>query len=190
MTHNIADVGAYVVKEDGEIAENEAAKATAAAYFTARCNYESVERSFAGARIAKLFKEHEWLGKLTFVLRAESEYDDQGGYFRCVDASVSDIAVADDATVPELADGEAFDPDGMADAFTDELQEDAGSLYGAFGDAYSYEDFEFTVTREQIGDLLLEGEINGAVAFGRFFRDRHTVRPDSTGAESEKAEST
>lgn len=188
MTHGSADIGAYVVRDDGEIVESDAAKTTSTAYFNAKRNYEAVEKSFAGARIAKFFKEYPWLGTLKFALTAEAEYDDQGGYFRGVSAHVSDLSVADEASPPELIDGEEFDLDWVADCLSDDLQEDAGSVYAAFSDEYGYEDFEFTVKREQIADLLAGAEINGAAAFGRFFPGRQLPDP-GTIAEVAAAES-
>lgn len=189
MTSSIAGIGAYVVNADGEITENAAAKVASAAYFNAKRNYEAVGRSFAGARIAKFFKEHAWLGKLTFGLRAEAEYDDQGGYFRCVDAYVSAISVVHDASPPELIDGQEFDLDSMEDCLSEELQEDAASVYAAFGDEYGYEDFEFTVTRDQIADLLAGAEIHGAEAFVRLFPGRQLVVPDAMAVEAAALES-
>jgi hypothetical protein len=189
MTNGSADIGAYVVRDDGEIVENDAAKATSTAYFNSKRDYEAVERSFAGARIAKFFKEYPWLGTLTFALTAEAEYDDQGGYFRGVSAHVSNLSVADEASPPELIDGEEFDLGWVADGLSDELQEDAESVYAAFGDEYGYEDFEFTVKRDQIADLLAGAEINGATAFGRFFPghqlpDRGAIAEEAATAES------
>lgn len=162
-------VGAWLVMADAELKELAAAKEAWAAFQTARLTHEAVERAWAGACIASVFRQWTWLAAMKLSFVPESEYDDQGGTFRSISFTVSNLEAVSGVQLPEMLGDMEFDLEVAADVLQDELQDSVDSLYSALMDEYSHEDLDVTVRREQLGHLLERAEMDGAEAFLALF---------------------
>jgi len=174
-----------VVQADAELRETAAAKAAWTTLQIARRTTEAMERAWAGARIAGVFRQWPWLAALKVSLYPESTYDDQGGNYRTVSVMVSGLETVAEAQLPELLNDSEFDLDVAADILQDELQDDAGSLYSALMDDDSYEDFDLSVRREQLGRLLERPEVDGAEVLAALFPEEVTVDVEAGAADGQ-----
>ncbi len=160
----------YVVKAGGEVRQNDRVRPLVDQIHEMDKARDLIDAAWCGARIAGLFKKHDWLDSFTLHLDACSEGDDHGGFYRSVSLHVRDTKHREGKQVPqEVLDGDTFDADFAADLLEQELQDDEHSIYAAFVDDGEYADLSMQVQRREISDLLGEPEVSGREAFKRLF---------------------
>lgn len=108
----------------------------------ARGAYRAVARRYLIAELLKVLGERPQIAALE--LNAEYEYDDEGGYFRCLSGSLT------------LA-GEATEDDDVDDYWTEGLDVEQAVMLELF----AIEDLgDGTLTRERLHALAAEGKIS------------------------------
>jgi hypothetical protein len=105
---------------------------------------EEIDKAFVGEQILDIFREYKHLLGVYFSVDAVSEYDDQGGNYRCfnidVQAEVSNDADVDDVISDEISDN----------CWSAELH---GAITGDFSSS-NYQDATMRVTRETLEPFL------------------------------------
>ena len=132
-----------------------------------RAEHEALDASWAGAVLAGLFLKHAWLDALTLSFTVTSEYDDSGGYYRCISCNAQTVRPVPQQLLPEdLFPGGDFDPDAAGQFLEAEFEDDEFDLYaGLSGTPDGYSDLDVTLTRQPIAALLMQSPIDGRVAF-------------------------
>lgn len=108
------------------------------------------------ACLARLFRQHAWLDAVTLSFSVTAEYDDSGGYYRCVRCHAETVravpgTVLDDAIFP----GGEFDADHAAELIREEIEDDEFDLYtGLAGTPDGYEDLDLPLERSAVAELL------------------------------------
>ena len=152
--------------------------------------------SFAGACLVQLFRTAPWLEAFTLDLSAESEYDDQGGSYRCVNLRAPNAQARSGAELPDFVQGDdAKLCEDLAGEWIEELFEDSvPEIYSAFVGDDGYDDVEFIVRRETIAHLIESSEpVSGKRIFELLFPDyawRLATPAAHDGQEPDKAAAT
>lgn len=167
FTEIIQEKAAYLVQGDGRLALNDTGADLVAQYRRMRTEHDALEASWAGAVLVRLFMKHAWLDALTLSFTATPEYDDSGGYYRCVGCNAQAVRTVPQQPLPEdLFPGGEFDPDAAAQLLEAEFEDDQCDLYAALsGTSEGYRDLDVTLTRLPIAALLMQSPIDGRVAF-------------------------
>lgn len=167
FTDTIQEKAAYLVQGDGGLALNNTGADLVAQYQRVRTEHEALEASWAGAVLARLFLKHAWLDALTLSFTVTPEYDDNGGYYRCIGCNAQAVRAVPQQPLPEdlFPEGE-FDPDAAGSFLEAEFEDDQCDLYAALsGTSEGYGDLDVTLTRQPIAALLMQSPIDGRVAF-------------------------
>lgn len=160
----------YVVNAEGDVRQNDRVRPLVDKIHEMDKARDLIDAAWCGARIAGLFKKHDWLESFTLNLDACSEGDDHGGFYRSVSLHVRDPKHRDGKQAPqEVMESGMFDEDSAADLLEQELQDDEHSIYAAFVDDGEYVDLSMEVQRREISDLLGEPQVSGREAFKRLF---------------------
>lgn len=163
----IQEKATYLVQADGTLAPNKAGEELQACYQRVRAEQEALDSSWAGAVLARLFLKHTWLDALTLSFTVTSEYDDSGGYYRCISCNAQAVHAVPQQPLPEdlFPDGE-FDPDAAGQFLEAEFEDDECDLYASLsGTPDGFGDLNVTLARQTIAALLLQSPIDGRVAF-------------------------
>lgn len=163
----------YILGRDGNLARNAEGDAVIVNYMKALEAQEQLQKSWAGAYVAGLLREHPWVESMAIELKASGEYDDDGGTYRSIRASVINVILRSDVRPPvdAIVDGE-FDPDFGAALIEPSLDDACGDLYDAFHpECDDYNDIVVTVERRSVVQLLEHDQVNGTDAFVRLFPD-------------------
>lgn len=165
-TETTPEHAAYLLQTDGSAKPNPAGVEAHARYQAALVDRDRLNRSWAGARLAALFHQYAWLDAITLSFTVTSEYDDSGGYHRCVHCETSDVRAVPGHPLPEESTTEGdFDPDAAASFFDDEIQEDDWDLYASLAEyPEGYDDVVVVLERAPIADLLKQVPFDGNLA--------------------------
>ncbi|AEF88800.1 hypothetical protein DelCs14_1774 [Delftia sp. Cs1-4] len=157
---------AYLLGADGGVVLNAAGSEADARYRAARAEREQLDRSWAGAILARLFLRHDWLEAVTLSFEATAEYDDGGGYYRCIRCTASAPRTAPLAALPEeLSSQGALDIDAATALLEDELEDCAFDLYTGLAEyPEGYEDLTLPLERRAIAPLLHQCPFDGSLA--------------------------
>ncbi len=102
---------------------------------------------------------------LSFLVRAE--YDDGGGYDRCMQSQAHSVRAVPGQPLPEdlFPDGQ-FDQDSAQRILEAEIEGDEADLYAGLAAApYGFDDLDVAVERQAIAALLSRSPIAGNAAF-------------------------
>lgn len=170
-TIDTLDTADYVMNEAGQVNLNAAGTAVVETFREAEKAYDALQQSWAGACLAGLFMRHAWLQSLRITLSASAEYDDQGGSYRSVSNSVTQVLPVPGAPPPEsLVDEGAFDDIGAASELEQDLDEIDYDLYVSINDAPdAYDDVVLDLNRAAVCHLLQGGTVSGALAYRSWF---------------------
>ncbi len=166
----------YVVNASGRIDLNDQGQSVVQTYREAEEAFDALQTCWAGACLAGLFLRHPWLQSLRITLSASAEFDDQGGCFRSINNSVTQVLPVPGVPLPESAmrDG-AFDDSEAASDIEADLDECDHDLYESISDApNNYDDVVLDLRRSSIAQFLHEASISGAQAYQAFFRVTET----------------
>jgi hypothetical protein len=169
--HSIARDATYRVTKDGDILTSSGVDSYKALRDKIDILRHRLDGFFAAALMVKVLREMPWVEGFDVKLDVDSEYDDQGGYYRVVAVIVSDATTVRDARIPDevMSNGE-FDADQAAETIADVFEEHATDLHAAFVPYdNAYDDVEFKVSRILIADLLEAEEVDARQAFVRMF---------------------
>lgn len=170
-TNDTLDTADYVMSDAGQVNLNAAGTAVVEAFREAEKAYDALQQSWAGACLAGLFMRHGWLQSLRITLSASDEYDDQGGSYRSVSNSVTQVLPVPGVPPPEslVCEG-TFDDIGAISEIEQDLDEIDYGLYGSINDAAeAYHDVVLELNRAAISHLLQGGAVSGALAYRSWF---------------------
>ena len=137
-----------------------------ARYQEVLAQHQALAACWTGACLARLFRQHAWLDAVTLSFSVTAEYDDSGGYYRCVRCHAETVravpgTVLDDAIFP----GGEFDADHAAELIREEIEDDEFDLYtGLAGTPDGYEDLDLPLERSAVAELLSREAIDGRSA--------------------------
>jgi hypothetical protein len=168
-----ADAPDYRVDTDGAITVTEAGLAIDRAYREAERAFDNLQHCWAGACLAGLFLRHPWLQALRATLSASTQYDDQGGTYRSISNTVTQVVPVAGVPLPgTVLDEGAFDELAAIGVIEAELDECDFDLYTAINTAPDdYADLVLELNRLMIQPLLNGGWISGAAAYRAWFPD-------------------
>lgn len=161
----------YVVTDTDPMLLNDEGQAVVQAYRAAERAYDALHRSWAGAYLAGLFLRNPWLHSARITLTASAEYNDQGGTYRSVSNSVTQVTPAPGAPLPQsLVNAGAFDDIEAIALIEEDLDDNDYDLYCAFNSAPDdYDDVVLDVNRSAIAHLLQGDPVSGAAAYLALF---------------------
>lgn len=156
----------YLLQADGPVVLNVAGAQARARYDAARAERDRIEHSWAGAMLAGLFLRHAWLEAVTLTFEVTSEYDDSGGFYRCIRCSVSACrAVAGQVLPPQDFPEAVFDPDAAVSTIADDLADCEFDLYaGLAGYPEGFDTLTVPLERAAIATLLGHCPFDGTLA--------------------------
>lgn len=165
------DTADYVMSEAGQVNLNAAGTAVVETFREAGKAYDALQQSWAGACLAGLFLRHGWLQSLRITLSASAEYDDQGGSYRSVSNSVTQVLPVPGVPPPQSLIYEGtFDDIGAVSEIEQDLDEIDDDLYASISDAANaYDDVVLDLNRAAISHLLQGGNVSGARAYRSWF---------------------
>jgi hypothetical protein len=168
-----ADAPDYRVDTDGAITVTEAGLAIDRAYREAERAFDKLQHCWAGACLAGLFLRHPWLQALRATLSGSTQYDDQGGTYRCISNAVTQVVPVAGAQFPgTVLDDGAFDELGAIAVIEAELDECDFDLYTSIYTAPDdYADLVLELNRTMIQPLLNSEWISGAAVYRAWFPD-------------------
>lgn len=157
---------AYHVQADGDLVLNKAGMEVGARYREARAEQARLDNCWAGAVLAGLFLKHLWLDAVRLSFEVRSEYDDSGGFYRCVSCRVSVPRAVPGHPLPEEASAQGeFDPDAAVSFLEDEVEDNDWDLYAGLAEhPEGYDDLTVTLERSAIAELLLQVPFDGSLA--------------------------
>lgn len=175
-TETMEEGPAYCLQADGKLALNQASMEIEARYRAARIAHARLENCWAGAVLARTFLMHPWLNAVRLSFEVASEYDDSGGYYRCIHFRVSAAEASPGHPLPEEVSTEgAFDPDAAATLLEDALEDDDWHLYAGLAEnPEGYDDLQVTLERGAIAALLQQAPFEGSLACAAWGLARHT----------------
>ncbi|MDE2300272.1 MAG: hypothetical protein KGK18_19150 [Burkholderiales bacterium] len=161
----------YTLNGAGRVVLNDAGSAVVAAFRQAETAYDTLQQSWAGACLASLFLRHPWLQSLRITLSASAEYNDQGGSYRSVSNSVTQVLAVAEASLPDsLVDEGVFDDISAISEIEQDLEDFDHDLYLSISNAPDeYGDLVFDLNRSAIALLLQAGTVSGAKAYRAWF---------------------
>ena len=161
----------YLVTETDPMLLNAEGRAVVQAYRAAEKAFDTLQQCWAGAYFAGLFQRNPWLQSVRITLSAAAEYNDQGGSYRSVSASVTQaLPVPGLGLPPSLVHEGSFNVFGAIALVEDDLDDNDYDLYTAFNSAPDdYGDLVLDVNRSAIGHLLLGGPVSGSAAYLALF---------------------
>jgi len=165
-TETTQEKPAYCVQANGDLVLNKAGMEVDDRYREARIEHARLNNCWAGAVLARLFLKHRWLDAFGLSFEVRSEYDDSGGFHRCVSCWISAPRVVEGHALPEevSAEGE-FDPDAAASFLEEELEGNGWDLYaGLAEDPEGYDAVVVTLERSAIAALLQQAPFDGSLA--------------------------
>lgn len=131
-----------------------------------------VNSAWLGSMLGDFFKRHPHLVSLTFESHVSSEYDDQGGNYRCYGLSLEvleiDMSLHDSQGVDEGADSDEVEGH-IRQAFEEEFEGSENTVYEAFLSEWDWESVTREVRRESIAALLAEDAPSGRQLFAAMF---------------------
>lgn len=156
----------YKVDADGRLVLNPAGADVQARYREALATQRALDASWTGACLARLFLMHAWLDAVTLSFEVTAEYDDGGGYYRCISCNPNAIrAVPQQALSEESFPNGEFDADVAAQILRDEIEDDEFDLYAGLAEwPEGYADLNLSLERNAIAVLLAHGTIDGRSA--------------------------
>lgn len=142
-----------------------------------RSRRAQLEASYAGAAVLNLFQEAPWLGSCALDFIAESEPDDEGGFYRTVSVSCNDAVALTEAELPTyLFAGGVFDLDTATGWIEGQLENDANGIYEAFNAPADYDDLALSCDRTAVTSHLTQlettGTASGSAAFVALWPDQ------------------
>jgi hypothetical protein len=157
----------YLVQADGTLAPNKAGEELQACYQRVQAEQEALDSSWAGAVLARLFLKHVWLDAMTLSFIVRAEYDDCGGYGRCIQSQVHAVRAVAQHSLPEhLFPGGTFHQDSAQRVLEAEIDGDETDLYASLSATpHGFDDLDVTLERRLIAALLLKSPIDGSAAF-------------------------
>lgn len=161
----------YVVTAADLMGLNNAGQAVVQAYREAENAYDLLQQCWAGAYLAGMFLRHPWLQSLRITLTASAEYNDQGGTYRSVSNSATQVLPVPGMALPQsLVNAGDFDDIEAIALIEEDLDENDYDLYCAFNSAPNdYDDLVLDVSRSTIAHLLQGDPISGAAAYLALF---------------------
>lgn len=165
-TETRVERAAYLMQADGNLVPNSAAAEVEARYREAQADQQALDASWAGARLAGLFLKHAWLDAVTLSFEVNAEYDDSGGFYRCISCNPDAIRAVPQQAVPEESfPNREFDADVAAQILRDEIEDDEFDLYAGLAEwPEGYADMNLSLERNAIAVLLANGTIDGRSA--------------------------
>lgn len=165
-TDKHVDGATYVVAADGRLQLSTAGADVQARYQEALAQHQALAACWTGACLARLFRRHAWLDAVTLSFAVTAEYDDSGGYYRCVSCHAEKVRAVPGAVMDEeIFPGGEFDADHAAMVLREEIEDDEFDLYtGLAGAPDGYDNLELPLERRAIADLLLREAIDGQSA--------------------------
>lgn len=142
----------YLVQADGTLAPNKAGEELQACYQRVRAEQEALDSSWAGAVLARLFLKHVWLDAMTLSFLVRAEYDDCGGYDRCIQSQAHAVRAVARQPLPEdlFPDG-TFDQDSAQRVLEAEIDGDKADLYASLSaPPHGFDDLDVTLERQPI----------------------------------------
>lgn len=163
----------YVVRphDDNPLVATSAAFKMLAEQTRLRKQRERLDAAYAGGLILLMFHQAPWLQSCSFVLRASSEYNDEGGYSRSIRLSdVTEVVrVPGVEPSPDLCEGGIFSNDAANEWIEDFFDYDAASLYEVFQADEVLDDLHLSCDRRALADALRQleqdGKASGTLAF-------------------------
>jgi uncharacterized MAPEG superfamily protein len=155
----------------GPMVLNDAGRAVVQAFREAERAYDALQQSWAGAYLAGLFLRNPWLQSARITLTASAEYNDQGGTYRSVSASVTQALPVPGLVLPaSLVCEGSFNEIGAIALIEDDLGDSDYDLYTAFNPAPNdYGDLVLDVNRSAIAHLLNGDQVSGGAAYLALF---------------------
>jgi hypothetical protein len=147
----------YVVTDTNPMLLNDEGQAVVQAYREAEKAYDALQQS--------------WLHSARITLTASAEYNDQGGTYRSVSNSVTQVTPAPGAPLPQsLVSAGALDDIEAIALVEEDLDDNDYDLYCAFNSAPDdYDDLVLDVHRPAIAHLLCGARVSGAATFLALF---------------------
>lgn len=161
----------YLLTEADTVLLNDAGRAVVQACAEAERALVDLRQCWAGAYCAGLFRRNAWLQCARITLTAAAEYDDQGGSYRSVSSTATQVLpVPGMALPPSLIREGAFNDAGAIALVEDDLGDSDENLYAAFnGEGFDYGELVLDVNRADLAHLLGGGEVSGAAAYLALF---------------------
>lgn len=161
----------FVVTGTDPMMLNDEGTAVMQAYREAEKAYEALQQCWAGAYLVGLFQRNPWLQSARITLTASSEYNDQGGSYRSVNASVTQALPVPGMVLPAaLVHEGSFNDFGATALIEDDLDDNDYDLYTALNSSPDdYGDLVLDVDRSAIAHLLKGGPVSGAAAYLALF---------------------
>ena len=157
----------------GDLTMNDAGSALRKRYEAIKKQVATLDAAYCAAVLAGALLERPWLLGFKVEIAPSAEYNDEGGTYRSMNLSVSDLQFGDRSSMdPELiSEGEVLE-DTVTSELEDWLTDADWDLHGIFEPDYSYDPVTIDVTRAAIEDLITEGAVDGRAAVARFFPSR------------------
>lgn len=161
----------YLVTGTDPMMLNAAGQAVLQAHRAAEKVFDTLQQCWAGAYLVGLFQRNLWLQSARITFTASSEYNDQGGSYRSVNASVTQALPVPGMVLPAaLVHQGSFNDFGAIALIEDDLDDNDYDLYTAFNSAPDdYGDLVLDVDRSAIAHLLKGGPVSGAAAYLALF---------------------
>ena len=165
----------YLLTESDTLLLNDAGRAVVQAYAEAERALVDLRQCWAGAYLAGLFRRNAWLQSARLTLTASAGYNDEGGSYRRVGGSVTQVLpVPGMALPPSLLREGAFNDVGAIALVEDDLGDIDDDLYTAVNGELDCGELVLDVNREALAHLLEGDQVSGAAAYLALFAP---VRP-------------
>jgi hypothetical protein len=177
----------------GELVMNSEATSLQAQFDIVKEAHDKMLATYAAAILIKMLVCNPWLQSATLEFEPSSEYDDQGGTFRSINVTVTDVECVPDVELPdELQDDGDFRADWAADRLRDDLENncDTSRIYSSLMDDWDFSDLTVKIDRSKVADLLADPSAISSLEAFRALLPEHLHRIGEQPVEVETLEAT